>query len=196
MRPGEFERARSVIEPFVAIGLMAAKVLAAEVLIEWGRIDEGLKLVGPEDLDRVSGRGCRDFAELLVKAGRVDEAIDVLTPHVREGGIAALLVEMTDGQGRDDRVLDLLETLAAKGLQAAADQAWNWDLSSLQELRATVLERAGRVDEAIRVFGTHVTDRRVRNENTLTRYARLLARHDRLDALQDLATGRDTDGSS
>lgn len=186
---GEFQRARSVIEPFVAIGSSSARNLDAEVLIEWGRIGEGLSLVRPGDLGKASDGDCIAYAELLVKAGLVDEAIDVLAPRVRSWWIASSLVEVTDKQGRDDRVLRLLEPLAVEARQAASDCARDRDLSSMQELHAMVLERVGRADEAIRLLGADFAAGRFPSQNILIYYARLLARHDRLGELRDLATG-------
>ncbi|MFE5523004.1 hypothetical protein ACFQ9Q_35625, partial [Streptomyces virginiae] len=60
-----------------------------------------------------------------------------------------------------------------------------------QELQARVLERTGRADEAIRILGGDIAGRHFLTQNTLTAYAELLARHGRLDALRELATGAD-----
>ncbi|MEW1551826.1 tetratricopeptide repeat protein [Streptomyces tsukubensis] len=188
---GHYARARSVVEPFAAVGSAWARDLVAEILIEEGQVDEGLELAYPGDPGRVSDHACRDYAELLVKAGRVDEAISVLAPRLREGWIAGELVKMTKGQGRDEQILALLEPLAAEARYNAIHRTGDFSLCFVQELLATVLERTGRADEAIRTLGADITTDHFKSQSTLTYYARLLARHDRLDELRTLATGDD-----
>ncbi|MFG2330990.1 tetratricopeptide repeat protein [Streptomyces sp. NPDC048604] len=190
-RSGEFARALEVMEPFVATGWRTALWAKADILLRAGRSDEALDLVRPDEEGRASQIVCRDFAELLAKAGRVDEAIDLLVPHIGESWLWSVLVEITEGRDRDERVLELIAP-HAEPVRGARDVGW-WDCSrsGAQELQAKVLERGGRVDEAIRILGEDMAEDRYLTQNILTAYAELLARHGRLDELRELATGQD-----
>ncbi|MEV5975077.1 hypothetical protein [Streptomyces sp. NPDC051921] len=189
-RSGEFARALKVVEPFAATGWRTALWVKADVLLRAGRTDEALDLVRPDEEGRASQIVCRDFAELLAKAGRVDEAIDLLVPHCGESWIRSVLVEITEGQDRDEWLLELIAPHAEAARHASDESRWDCSRSDVQELQARVLERAGRVDEAMRILGQAIAERRCLTQNTLTAYAELLARHGRLDALRELATGR------
>ncbi len=190
-RSGEFGPALEVMEPFVATGWRAALWVKAEILLRAGRVDEALDLVRPDEEGRDAQAVCRNVAELLARAGCVDEAINLLEPHLGESWIRAVLVEITHGKGRDERVLELIAPHAEAARRARAEGRWDHSPSEAQELQAQVLERAGRADEAIRILGEDVAGRRFLSENTLTAYAELLARHGRLDTLRTLATGQD-----
>ncbi|MGW4688059.1 hypothetical protein ACWEPM_24640 [Streptomyces sp. NPDC004244] len=189
---GEFARALEVMEPFVATGWRTALWAKADILLRAGRTDEALDLVRPDEGGRTSSHACRDFAELLARAGRVDEAIDLLVPHVGESWIRSVLVEITEGQARDEQVLELIAPHAEAARRARGEGRWDCSRSEAQELQAKVLERAGRADEAIRILGEDVAGRRFLTQNTLTAYAELLARRGRLGELRELAAGRDT----
>ncbi|MCD9902836.1 hypothetical protein LUR56_28785 [Streptomyces sp. MT29] len=190
-RSREFGRALKVTEPFVATGWPTALWAKAGILLRAGRTDEALDLVRPDKEGRTSQTVCRHFAELLTRAGRVDEAIDLLVPHIGEPGIRTALVEITEGQERDERVLELIAPHAEAARRARDDGRWDYSRSDAQELQARVLERAGCADEAIRILGKDIAERRFLAQNTLTAYAELLARHGRLDELRELATGQD-----
>lgn len=190
-RLGEFVRALKVMEPFVATGWRTALWAKADILLRAGRTDEALDLVRPDKEGRTSQTVCRHFAELLAKAGCVYEAIDLLVPHLGESWIRTVLVEITEGQEHDERVLDLIAPHAEAARRARDEGRWDYSCSDAQELQARVLERAGRVDEAIRILGQDITENRYLTQNTLTAYAELLARHGRLDELRELATGQD-----
>ncbi|MFG2662598.1 tetratricopeptide repeat protein, partial [Streptomyces sp. NPDC048425] len=58
-----------------------------------------------------------------------------------------------------------------------------------QQLEAQVLERAGRVDEAVRVLGADIAAGRYRTQNTLIACAELLQRNGRIEELRELGTG-------
>ncbi|MFI9585971.1 hypothetical protein ACIHCQ_29955 [Streptomyces sp. NPDC052236] len=190
-RAGEFGRALEVIGPFVTIGWRTALWAKADILLWAGRTEEALDLVRPDQAGRASTAECRDFAELLARAERVDEAIDLLVPHIDGSWILSVLVEISEGQDRDERVLGLIAPHADSARQARGEGHWDYSLSDAQELQARVLERAGRADEAIRVLGQDIAGRCYLTQNTLTAYAELLARHGRLDELRELATGQD-----
>jgi hypothetical protein len=133
---------------------------------------------------------CRHFAELLARAGRVDEAVDLLVPHIGEPWIQAALVGITEGQERDERVLELIAPHAEAARRARDEGRWDYSCSDAQELQARVWERAGRAGEAVRILGEDIAEDRHLTQNTLTACAELLARHGRLDALRELATGQ------
>ncbi|MFG2340511.1 tetratricopeptide repeat protein [Streptomyces yangpuensis] len=190
-RAGEFDRALRVMEPFVATGWRGALWARADILLRAGRTQEALDLVRPDEAGRASAAECRAYAELLARAGRVDEAVDLLVPHLDESWILSVLVEITEGRGRDERLLELIAPRAESARGARSQGRWGHPFWAAQELQAQVLERAGRADEAIGILGRDVAERRFLSQNTLTAYAELLARHSRLDALRELAAGGD-----
>ncbi|WP_260610808.1 lipopolysaccharide assembly protein LapB [Streptomyces sp. WAC06614] len=186
---GAFGRAIEVVEPFAALGWRPALWAKANVLLRAGRTGEALDLVRPDEEGRTSEYVCRDFAELLVRAGHVDEAIDLLVPHLGGGWIRSVLVEITEGQGRDERVLELIAPHAETARQALEKSRRASNGEGVLVLQARLLERMHRADEAIRVLGTDIAATRYGTQNTLTAYAELLSRHGRLDVLRELATG-------
>ncbi|MFF7140734.1 tetratricopeptide repeat protein [Streptomyces nodosus] len=190
-RAEEFGRALEVMEPFVMTGWRPALWAKADILLRAGRTEEARDLVRPDEAGRTSTTEQRDFAELLAKAGRVDEAIDLLVPHIGESWIRSVLVEITEGQDRDERVLELIAPHAEAARQARDEGRWDYSCPDAQELPARVLERAGRADEAIRILGQDIAENSHLTLNTLTAYAELLARHHRLDELREPATGQD-----
>ncbi|MFE7106876.1 hypothetical protein ACFU98_09110 [Streptomyces sp. NPDC057575] len=94
---------------------------------------------------------CRDFAESLARAGRIDEAVDLLVPHIDASWILSALVEITEGQDRDERVLELIGPRADSARSARGEGRWNHPCWNAQELQAQALERTGRADEAIQM---------------------------------------------
>ncbi|MGI5248687.1 tetratricopeptide repeat protein [Actinacidiphila glaucinigra] len=187
---GEFTRAHDLLEPFVTAGWRPAVWATAEILIQWGRAEEALELVRPDEAALQSDDVCRNFTELLARAGRVDEAIDALLPHLGRWWPTSHLVEITEGRDRDDQVLKVLDPLAEGARQARGESRWNHPCPNAQELQAQVLERAGRADEAIRILGADIAADRHLTRNTLTAYAELLRRHGRVEELRELGTGR------
>ncbi|MFJ5026160.1 tetratricopeptide repeat protein [Streptomyces goshikiensis] len=188
-RTGAFDRAIAVVEPFAAIGWRPALWAKASVLLRAGRTNEALDLVRPDDEGRTSEYVCRDFAELLVRAGRVDEGVDLLVPHLGGWWIRSVLVEITEGQGRDERVLDLIAPHTETARQALEKSRWSSNDEEVLVLQARMLERMNRADEAIRLLGADIAEKRYGTPNTLTAYAELLSRHGRLNDLRELATG-------
>ncbi|MFE7616990.1 hypothetical protein [Streptomyces sp. NPDC057496] len=189
----EFERALGVLEPFAELGWEPARWAAADVVLQAGRVQQALDRVRPGDVGSASEQVCHDFAELLVKAGQVDEAITVLTPHLDRGWLLSALVELTEGRNRDERVLELLAPKAERARNARGEERWNLEASNAQDLQAQVLERAGRVDEAVRVLGADIAAGRFLVQNTLTAYAELLQRNGRMEELRELGTGEHAD---
>ncbi|MFF4902489.1 hypothetical protein [Streptomyces sp. NPDC001068] len=109
---GELGRAWAVVEPFAASRWQPAVRVAVDVLVQWGRVDQALELARPEERKENAVDASRDYAVVLVRAGRVEEAIGVLGPHLRGGRVLTALVEMTEGQGCDEQVLELLAPIA------------------------------------------------------------------------------------
>ncbi|MET9725466.1 tetratricopeptide repeat protein [Streptomyces zaomyceticus] len=166
---GEFRRAEDVMAPFMEIGWQPAVWETARILVWAGRAEEGLALVPRGETEPLSAEDRRGLAELLAEVGRVDEAIDLLAPVLDEDGMAHCLVQVTEGQGRDERVLGLIRPG--------------------RPLRARVLERAGRLDEAIRVLRGSIIVRDTVMVGTLEDLAELLVRHGRMEELHEQVTG-------
>ncbi|MEU3228223.1 hypothetical protein ABZ695_34390 [Streptomyces sp. NPDC006976] len=169
-------------------GWLPAVSVGADILLQSGRIEDALALARPNGERREQGEACKVYAKVLVPAGQTDAAIDALMPHLRGERLLSFLVEMTEGQGRDERVLDLVATLAEEARQMHASGQPE-GLGRALDLQAEVLERAGRVDEAIAVLGADVAARRSSAEIMCVSYARLLARHRRIEDLHQMATG-------
>lgn len=188
---GEFGRALQAMEPFVATGWRDALWARADILLRAGRTQEALDLVRPDEAGRASATECRAFAELLARAGRIDEAVDLLVPHVDGSRILAVLVEITDGRDRDERMLELIAPHAESARGPAAKAGGTTRSGKRRSSRPRCWSARGLADEAIRILGRDIAGRRFFAQNTLTAYAELLARHGRLDALRELATGGD-----
>ncbi|MEU5289492.1 CDC27 family protein [Streptomyces sp. CA-278952] len=184
---GEFERAWAVMKPFAETGWLPAVSAGVDILLASGRVEEALALTRPVGEESSLG-ACEVYAETLVKCGRVDEAITFLEPHLRDRWTMRCLVAMTEGQGRDARVLELLVPLADEARHHQT-QGCSHPLWEALDLQAEVLERSGQVEEAIRVLGGDVAARRYGPQNTVQSYAQLLARHGRVEELQQAATG-------
>ncbi|MGW4250944.1 tetratricopeptide repeat protein [Streptomyces californicus] len=185
---GEFERAWEVVRPFAETGWPPAVAVGAAILLQRGLVEEALVLARPAGEGREPGEASKVYAEVLVRAGQVDAAIDVLVPHLRDERLLSFLVEMTEGRGRDGRVLDLVTSLAEEARHMHAEGRRGIPGRALA-LQATVLERSGRADEAIAVLGADVAARRSGEEIMRASYARLLARHGRMEELRQMATG-------
>ncbi|MFE1896953.1 hypothetical protein [Streptomyces yangpuensis] len=184
----DFERAWAVMKPFAETGWLPAVSAGADVLIQWGRIEDALALVRPEGPSWQTAQRCRAYAEILVRAGRADEAFTVLEPHLADGRVLPALVEMTEGQAEDERVLELIVPLAeeARRVQAEGGSSSLWEALDLQ---AEVLERSGRAEEAMRILGADVAARRYGPQNTVSTYTKILARHGRIEELLQAAHG-------
>ncbi|MBO1416205.1 tetratricopeptide repeat protein [Streptomyces sp. FH025] len=184
---GEFGRAWAVVEPFAATGWQPAVRAGADVLLRWGHTDRALELARPREPQGNAADVWRDYAEVLVGAGRVDDAIGVLDPYKCGGWALGKLVELTEGRGRDERLLELLAPIAEEFRhgpgQCGVRNPWH-----VLPAQARVLERSGRADEAIRLLGADVAARRDGLRTTIEFYVRLLARHGRIEELRDLAT--------
>ncbi|MFD8598294.1 tetratricopeptide repeat protein [Kitasatospora sp. NPDC059646] len=182
---GEFERALALLEPFAEIGWRPAEWLTAEVMIQQGAGGEALALVRPDQARRGDGHACARYAELAVKAGQVDVAIEILAPHLGESWLLSKLVDLTEGQNRDEQVLDLLD----QALEGAAGDWCRGGLGRWEVLIGTarVLERAGRGGEAVDLMRAELGRNRQLPLNFPEHYANLLARQGRIEELAELA---------
>ncbi|GLV85824.1 hypothetical protein Slala03_55130 [Streptomyces lavendulae subsp. lavendulae] len=168
----DFERAWAVMKPFAETGWLPAVSAGADVRVRWSRAEDALASARPEGATWQAGEVCQAYAKVLVKAGRVDEALTVLEPHLADGRVLPSLVEMTEGRGEDERVLELIVPLAeeARRVQAEGGSSSLWRALDLQ---AEVLERSGRAEEAMRILGADVAARRYGPQNTVETYAEL-----------------------
>ncbi|RSS64881.1 hypothetical protein EF912_01185 [Streptomyces sp. WAC07061] len=187
-RLAQYERARAVIEPFARTGWGPARAEAADVFLAMGQVGPALDLVRPDEAEPVGARW-REYARILASAGRVDEAVDVLAPRLDSGLLRQALVDVTAGAGCDERVLALLTPLVEVARRARKSGARSHPADRAVESLAQALERSGRAEEAIAVLSADVAAGHFYVLNTVEFHARLLARHDRVDALRELAVG-------
>ncbi|MFG2425937.1 tetratricopeptide repeat protein [Streptomyces sp. NPDC048448] len=182
----EFERALALLVPFTDVGWRAAEWTTAEIMIRRGEGEEALAMVRPDAAERGDGHACARYAELAVMAGRCDEAIGVLTPHLGESWLLSHLIKVTEGQGRDDEVLDLLARAAERAEGESTGRLDGWQVLLVT---AQVLERAGRADEAVDVLRTEMASGRRHPLNFPEYYANLLARQGLIEESGSLAAG-------
>ncbi|OPC76583.1 hypothetical protein B4N89_46400 [Embleya scabrispora] len=176
---GERDAALGVLAPFADTGWWVAVEAVAEHLVGWGRTAEAIALVRPA-AERGERSAIARLAGLLAGEGRIDEVIAVLAPHTTDTFRARELVDLTAGCGRDDTVLALLPTVPAEPPFG--------ELPAVVGLPAEVLERQGRVDEALALLATRVHHPNG-SVNVVQQYAETLARHAREAQLRDFADG-------
>ncbi|MFB7675127.1 hypothetical protein ACFC26_27325 [Kitasatospora purpeofusca] len=193
---GDTDRAAALVAPFREIGWREADWATAEIMIVRGEGEEALATVRPDAAALGDGHACARYAELAATAGRADEAIDVLAPHLGESWLRSRLVQATEGQGRDDRVLHLLTREAERmehkdsegcgrcGQACRASRTDRWDVLLLI---SQVLERAGRAQEAVEVMRTETASGRRHPLNFPEHHAQLLARQGLIEELRALA---------
>ncbi|MGW4898526.1 tetratricopeptide repeat protein [Kitasatospora sp. NPDC004240] len=181
---GRYERALEVLAPFTATGWRTARFLAAGVMTRQGRGDDALAMTRPDPVQVDDEHYCARYAELAVKAGRADTAIEVLIPHLDKGWLLRILVEVTEGQDRDERVLQLL-TRALEGATGwPGPGRWQVLLYTAQ-----VLERAGRAGEALDLLRAEIATGVRHPLNFPEYFAALLARQGLTEELAALAAG-------
>ncbi|MBM7441871.1 lipopolysaccharide assembly protein LapB [Streptomyces sp. HB132] len=179
---GRQSQALEVLAPYVATGWWPAAQTQAELLESWGRAEEAIALSRP--YASTGGLRLEFFARLLARHGHTDEAITRLSAGIEDSLLAAALVDIAEGTGRDEAVAALLAARIPD--QHQCDSPWccsGLDPDSAIGLLATIRERSGSVDEAIALLHTrHITS--VNNRDQL---ADLLARHDRIEELRAYA---------
>ncbi|MGW2787768.1 tetratricopeptide repeat protein [Streptomyces populi] len=179
-RRGEREAAWQIVAPYARPRHWAAVETAAELLESWGRAEEALALVRTQvGEDRLAAPV---EARLLVAVGRTQEAVDLLRPHLEDWYYLQGLVDATEGAGCDEHVVGLTAPLVEQELQTGRPL-----LATV--MLARVLERQGRLDEAVQALQRHLDTGDSISVNIVEALAQLLARHDRLQDLEEL-TGR------
>lgn len=178
------EDALCLLTPFADTGWWHAVETVAGLLEAWGRTEEAIGLALP--YAEAGERAAVNFvAGVLSRDGRVDKAFAMLRPRIAEWFHAQAMVGISAGLGRDDEVIEALGEFAA-----AADPHERWQAA---DLLATVLERSGRVDEAVAVLRRDVHVQNVTYVNIVEHLADLLARHGRYDELRALIDGHGGD---
>ncbi|MEV0385003.1 hypothetical protein [Nonomuraea sp. NPDC050643] len=176
--------AMEVLAPYVATGWWKAAETMAELLEGWGRIDEAIELARPyaEAGDRLA---LESFARRLARHGRGEEAFALLRPHVEDWFLAAALVDVAAGAGRDEDAASLLAARIEAGRRCDTPSCRRREVrpSNAVDLLATIRERQGRIDEAIALLHTRDTT----SVNDRDQLADLLARHDRIEELRTYA---------
>ncbi|MFG2841380.1 hypothetical protein ACGFYE_41145 [Streptomyces zaomyceticus] len=182
---GERDRqgdACEVLAPYLATGWWTAVVAAAELLEGWGRIDEAIEITRVR-MEAGHPMALEFYTRLLARHGRAEEAFALLRPHIGELSLAEALVDVAAAAGRYQEAAALL---APRAEHECSDFPWccrglSRDMTT--GLLATLLERQGRVDEAITLLHT---DRPTTIDHR-EQLAALLARHGRLDELRAAA---------
>ncbi|WP_405709756.1 MULTISPECIES: tetratricopeptide repeat protein [unclassified Streptomyces] len=174
--PGRRTEALALLEPFASTGWWPAVRAVGRLLADWGRLDEAAELLRPH-----AGTGdreaVREFAKLLALQGHIDCLVALLGPRTADGSLAEVLVELTEGYGRDDEIAALLPPVgvgATVPFEPSATDAWD-----TVPLHARLLERQGRVDEAAALLGRFVTVDGIVFAGHAGQLATLLARHGR-----------------
>lgn len=181
---GRAERALALLTPYADTGWWPAVEAIAGVLCSCGRDAEAIDLA--LEYARAGNRQAVNFAAaLLARGGRADEALALLVPLAADGFHARALVEVSAGLDRDQEVIDALAEYAAA---AAALEQWQ-----AADLLATVLERAGRIDEAVAALRRNLVGPSLTCVNVVEHLADLLARHGRHEELRTLIDGHGGD---
>ncbi|MEV4570164.1 hypothetical protein AB0K12_40985 [Nonomuraea sp. NPDC049419] len=179
----DWQSAWGIVAPFAETGWWYAVKAAADLLERQERVDEavGLVLAQAEGGERLA----RDaLARLLARHGRVDEAIEVLRPHLEDWFLIEALAKATEGHGRDEEVAALLRPAVEDKMRAG--EPWNAVM-----VMGRVLERQGRVDEALDLLRRSNEADEYTFANEVEEFTAMLARHDRLEELRELAAGPD-----
>jgi thioredoxin-like negative regulator of GroEL len=184
---GRRDEAVEVLLPFAQTGWWGLEKVSS-LLEECGCADEAVAVVRPR-----AEAGERDaverLARLLHRIGRVDEAFDLLRDRVDDWWLAQALVDVADGQGRDEEVAALLAP-HVQVLQRPG--AWSYSAWNAVRLLSVVRDRQGLVDQAIAALRENI-EHGTTNTNTMEALADLLARHGRDDELREFIAGRGGD---
>ncbi|MGW0949998.1 tetratricopeptide repeat protein [Streptomyces sp. NPDC002623] len=180
---GRQAEALKILAPYLATGWWTATWATAELLESWGRTDEAIVLTRAR-MEVGHPLALESYARLLARHGRDDEAFTLLRPHIDDRFLAAALVDVAEGAGRDEEAAALLAARIPD--EHRCDTPWccrGLDPDTAIGLLATIRERQGRIDEAIALLRT----RDVTSVNGRDQLADLLARHDRAGELHTYA---------
>jgi tetratricopeptide (TPR) repeat protein len=172
---GEGDAAVAAYRPFAGTGWWVAVERIVGILTEQETVDAAIALVRPL-AEAGERRAVVRLATLLAAQGRIDEVFRVLRPGLADSYLAGALVELTSGRGRDDEVAASLRPFADAGRKA------------FEGLLATVLDRQGRVDEAVGLLLASLRGGSSYYVNHAEQLADILARHDP-DALAGFVAG-------
>jgi tetratricopeptide (TPR) repeat protein len=176
----EPEAAMRMLRPFVDTGWWRAVRVLVDFHDGRGETDAAIALVRGA-LGQGSPYGIERLATLLAKRGRVDEAVALLRPYVDKDEMLDALVELTEGHGYDGE----LTTLAREQIKADSPVMFR----DVPAVLAKLLERQGRVDEALEVLTGSAFGERGVFVNAVEQLADMLARHGRERQLRELVAG-------
>lgn len=187
MEHGDDERALEMVEPLVADGLWGAIRAAGCILDACGRVAEAIAVYQPA-LESTNLSAVDFVARMLARHGRGEEAFAMVRPHANDLSQVRLLVEISDGLGRDEEVIALLGDYADSVAKCCdcGRRCGNWQV---EELLAVVLERRGEIDRAIDLLNGNVHRHDSTNVNVVQHLADVLARHGRVGELRALING-------
>jgi len=189
---GEVDDALRVIRPYVDTAWWIAAAELSELLEGRGDADEAIALVRPY-AEAGELLAVERLAELLVGQGHIDDAVSLLRPRVSNFYLARVLVKLTAGHGRDDDVLAIAQAMVddkQRRIDTHQAQTWNAEPWNAELLLAALLERQGRVDDALQVLYAHAhPGKAYTNGNAVEQYLDVLAGHNREEQLREYASG-------
>lgn len=131
------ERALGVLEPFVELGWEPACWAAADVMLQADGYSR--RWTGAARTIRIWRRSTRAATSRSCWSGRGRwMRRSPFSPASGPGMAVVRSVELTEGQNRDERVLELLAPKAERARSACGVERWNLDASSAQDLQAQV----------------------------------------------------------
>ncbi|MEU0061340.1 hypothetical protein [Streptomyces sp. NPDC006334] len=146
---GRQAQALDTLAPYLATGWWTATRTTAELLEPWGRAEEAIVLTRAR-MEVGHPLALEFYARLLARHDRSDEAFNLLEPHIDDWSLAAALVDVAEGAGRNKKAAELLAARIPD--EHRCDTPWccrGLDPDAAIGLLATIRERQGRIDEAI-----------------------------------------------
>ncbi|MEV6312620.1 tetratricopeptide repeat protein [Streptomyces sp. NPDC051840] len=180
---GRHTEALQILAVYLDTGWWTAVRTTAELLETWGRADEAIGLARAR-MEVGHPQALEFCARLLARHGHRDEALTLLLPHIDDWFLAAAVVDVAEGTGRDDEVAGLLA--ARIPADHRCDTPWccpGLDADAAIGFLPTIRERQGCLGEAVALLRTRDSTA----VNGRDQLADLLARHDRIGELYDYA---------